>query len=83
MSEARAANRQAAQPPSQASIAGGGGGGGQILHPMRRHLPFSSTRPPFIPSDDYHRFSSPNNGNRVATTADQETEVLIVKSPVT
>ncbi|CAH1452307.1 unnamed protein product [Lactuca virosa] len=80
MSEARAANRQAAQPPSQASIAGGGGGG-QILHPMRRHLPFSSTRPPFIPSDDYHRFSSPNNGNRVATTADQETEVLIVKSP--
>ncbi|XP_023735360.1 transcription factor E2FA isoform X2 [Lactuca sativa] len=77
MSEARAANRQAAQPPSQASIAGGGGGGGQILHPMRRHLPFSSTRPPFIPSDDYHRFSSPNNGNRVATTADQETEVLI------
>ncbi|KAL7594546.1 hypothetical protein Lser_V15G28660 [Lactuca serriola] len=81
MSEARAANRQAAQPPSQASIAGGGGGGGQILHPMRRHLPFSSTRPPFIPSDDYHRFSSPNNGNRVATTADQETEVLIVKSP--
>ncbi|KAL4591837.1 hypothetical protein LXL04_004811 [Taraxacum kok-saghyz] len=80
MSEARAANRQAAQPPPQASV-GGGGGGGQILNPMRRHLPFSSTRPPFIPPDDYHRFSSPNNGNRVATTADQETEVLIVKSP--
>lgn len=79
MSEARAPNRQAAQPPPQASVAGGGGG--QILHPMRRHLPFSSTRPPFIPPDDYHRFSSPNNGNRVATTADQETEVIIVKSP--
>ncbi|XP_024986430.1 transcription factor E2FA [Cynara cardunculus var. scolymus] len=79
MSEARAPNRQAAPPPSHASVAGGGGG--QILHPMRRHLPFSSTRPPFIPSDDYHRFSSGNDGNRVATTVDQEAELIIVKSP--
>ncbi|KAJ9554821.1 hypothetical protein OSB04_009435 [Centaurea solstitialis] len=80
-SEARAPpNRQAAPPPSVAG--GGGGGGGQILHPMRRHLPFSSTRPPFIPSDDYHRFTSAgNDGSRAAAAVDQEAELIVVKSP--
>ncbi|KAK9072709.1 hypothetical protein SSX86_009144 [Deinandra increscens subsp. villosa] len=76
MSEARAPNRPAAAPPAQASVSGG-----QILHPIRRHLPFSSTRPPFIPSDDYHRFPSGNGGDVAGTTAYQNAEVIIVKSP--
>nr|XP_043635776.1 transcription factor E2FA isoform X2 [Erigeron canadensis] len=73
MSEARAPNRQAAQPPP---VTGGGAGvgGGQILSPMRRHLPFSSTKPPFIPSDDYHRFPYANDGG---TTTDQQPEAII------
>ncbi|KAK1435011.1 hypothetical protein QVD17_00766 [Tagetes erecta] len=47
------------QPPNaplQPSVADAGPE--QILHSTRRHLPFSSTTPPFIPSDHYHRFSS-------------------------
>ncbi|KAK9047972.1 hypothetical protein SSX86_033066 [Deinandra increscens subsp. villosa] len=74
MSEARIPNR-----PAAAAVSGGGGG--QILHPIRRHLPFSSTRPPFIPSDDYHRFPSGNGGDVAGTTAYQNAEVIIVKSP--
>ncbi|KAK9049483.1 hypothetical protein SSX86_031548 [Deinandra increscens subsp. villosa] len=65
--------------PAAAAVSGGGGG--QILHPIRRHLPFSSTRPPFIPSDDYHRFPSGNGGDVAGTTAYQNAEVIIVKSP--
>ncbi|KAI3822699.1 hypothetical protein L1987_10295 [Smallanthus sonchifolius] len=79
MSEARAPNRQAAPPPLQTSVAGGRTG--QISHPMTRHLPFSSTRPPFTPSHDYHRFSSGNDGNRVSGTVDQGAEVIVVKYP--
>lgn len=30
------------------------GGGGQIL---QRRLPFTSTKPPFVTVDDYHRFN--------------------------
>ncbi|XP_071697357.1 transcription factor E2FA-like [Rutidosis leptorrhynchoides] len=80
MSEARAPNRQAAQ-QSVAAAGGGGGGVGQILNSTRRHLPFSSTRPPFVPTDDYHRFPHKNDGSRVTTTADQMTEAIVVKSP--
>ncbi|XP_076893653.1 transcription factor E2FA-like [Bidens hawaiensis] len=47
MSEAQPPNQHTAPPPlPPAPVAGFG----QILHPARRHLPFSSTRPPFIPS---------------------------------
>ena len=64
--------------PAQAVAApGGGGGGGQILPPLRRHLAFASTKPSFVPSDDYHRFSG--DGRRVA---DQEPEAIVVRSPV-
>ncbi|KAJ4971426.1 hypothetical protein NE237_004525 [Protea cynaroides] len=54
---------------------------GQILQQqqqaLKRHLPFSSTKPPFVPPDDYHRFSSSENRNRVP---DEEAEVIVVKS---
>ncbi|KAL8255713.1 hypothetical protein R6Q59_030780 [Mikania micrantha] len=65
MSEVRAPNRQAAAPPVPASVSGSGGG--QILHPIRRHLPF-------IPSGDYRRFSSGNDGDIVGIAADQNDE---------
>ncbi|KAL8227151.1 hypothetical protein R6Q57_016983 [Mikania cordata] len=67
MSEVRAPNRQVAPPPLPASVSGSGGG--QILHPIRRHLPF-------IPSGDYRRFSSGNDGDIVAIAADQNDEPM-------
>ncbi|XP_010246568.1 PREDICTED: transcription factor E2FA [Nelumbo nucifera] len=63
MSGARASNRSA-QPS------------GQILQPLKRHLPFSSTKPPFVPPDDYHRFSGDNR-----RVANEEAEAIVVKSP--
>ncbi|XP_076953797.1 transcription factor E2FA-like [Bidens hawaiensis] len=62
MSEAQPPNRHTAPPPVPVA-----GGGGQILHPARRHLPFSSTRPPFIPS-----------GSDAATLRNTAAEVIIV-----
>ncbi|KAK9290630.1 hypothetical protein L1049_008802 [Liquidambar formosana] len=70
MSGARAPNRSA--PPQTAAS------GGQILQPMKRHLPFSSTKPPFLPPADYHRFSSLGDASRIA---DQEAEAIVVRSP--
>ncbi|XP_058087319.1 transcription factor E2FA-like isoform X2 [Magnolia sinica] len=49
-----------------------------ILQPFKRHLPFSSARPPFVSPDDYHQFSS-GGDHRVA---DGGNEVLVVKSPL-
>ncbi|XP_042514709.1 transcription factor E2FA-like isoform X2 [Macadamia integrifolia] len=43
--------------------------------PLKRHLPFSSTKPPFVPTDDYHRFSSENH-----RVPDEEAEAIVVKS---
>ncbi|XP_010262959.1 PREDICTED: transcription factor E2FA-like [Nelumbo nucifera] len=63
MSGARASNRSA-QPS------------GQILQPLKRHLPFSSTKPPFVPPDDYHRFSRESR-----KVADEEADAIVVKSP--
>ncbi|KAJ7971643.1 Transcription factor [Quillaja saponaria] len=68
-SGARASNRQA--PPPTEFV------GGQSRPPLKRHLSFTSTRPPFLPADDYHRFSTP--GSR--KTADQEAEAIVVRSP--
>ncbi|KAM0045361.1 putative transcription factor E2F-DP family [Helianthus debilis subsp. tardiflorus] len=79
MSEHRPPNRTAASPPVPAPLSGARSG--QILHPMRRHLPFSSTKPPFTPSDDYHRFPSRIDGVTVAGNVDQSADVIVVKSP--
>ncbi|KAK7838394.1 transcription factor E2FA isoform X2 [Quercus suber] len=66
---ARAPNRPAPPPPTVAS---------QILPPpppMKRNLAvLASTKPPFVPPDDYHRFSS--------VVADREAEALVVRSPL-
>ncbi|MQL89380.1 hypothetical protein Taro_021956 [Colocasia esculenta] len=50
----------------------------QILQPLRRHLPFPSSRPPFVSPGDYHRFST--GDNRQVT--DEVTEVVVVRTPV-
>lgn len=55
-------------------------GGRQIPKPIKRHLPFSSMKPPFVSPEDYHRFNIPS-----VTAADfrnQEAEAIVVKSPV-
>nr|GEV36624.1 transcription factor E2FA-like isoform X2 [Tanacetum cinerariifolium] len=53
------------------------GGRGPIPHPVRRHLAMHLSKPPFVPNDDYYRFSTGNDGKR----SDQSDEIIIVKSP--
>ncbi|KAI7991743.1 Transcription factor E2FA [Camellia lanceoleosa] len=48
--------------------------------PMKRHLLFSSMKPPFVPHEDYHRFSS-FSGETHRVGADQVAEAIVVKSP--
>ncbi|KDP36136.1 hypothetical protein JCGZ_08780 [Jatropha curcas] len=50
---------------------------GPILPPLRRHLAFATMKPPFVPPDDYHRFSSPSKNK----AADREVEGIVVRSP--
>ncbi|KAB5519669.1 hypothetical protein DKX38_023988 [Salix brachista] len=68
-SGAKASTRPAATAPSS----------GPILPPLTRHLAFATMKPPFVPLDDYHRFSSPST-SRVAT--DRDAEAIVVRSPV-
>ncbi|KAB2060028.1 hypothetical protein ES319_A11G349700v1 [Gossypium barbadense] len=49
-----------------------------VVPPIRRHLAFASTKPPFVHPDDYHRFSSSKSRGIVA---DQEVEAIVVRSP--
>ncbi|KAM7499933.1 hypothetical protein LguiA_024347 [Lonicera macranthoides] len=44
---------------------------------MKRQLVFSSLKPTFLPSEDYHRFDSRRSIN---STADHDDEVIVVKS---
>ncbi|PPD74122.1 hypothetical protein GOBAR_DD28944 [Gossypium barbadense] len=50
-----------------------------VVTPIRRHLAFDSTKPPFVHPDDYHRFSSSNSRGIVA---DQEVGAIVVRSPI-
>ncbi|MFQ6659830.1 hypothetical protein Gotur_028569 [Gossypium turneri] len=50
-----------------------------VVPPIRRHLDFASTNPPFVHPDDYHRFSSSNSRGIVA---DQDVEAIVVRFPV-
>lgn len=60
--------------------------GPSIVPPIRRHLAFASTKPPFVHPDDYHRFSSDSNltaaNNARGIISDQEVEAIVVRSPV-
>ncbi|XP_051131256.1 transcription factor E2FB-like [Andrographis paniculata] len=75
-----APTRDAAATPPQKAAAGSG----QIPHyhhqqtpptATRRHLPFTTMKPPFVTPNDYHRFSNPG---RAAT--DHLSETIVVKS---
>ncbi|KAK4255285.1 hypothetical protein QN277_008300 [Acacia crassicarpa] len=48
----------------------------QIIHSMKRQLPFSSMKPSFVAPADYHRFAPDQR-----RPADQEAETIVVKSP--
>ncbi|XP_010527175.1 PREDICTED: transcription factor E2FA-like isoform X2 [Tarenaya hassleriana] len=59
-----------------------------VMPPIRRHLAFASTKPPFHPSDEYHRFvpcpASNTDDNCVVNgfrVADQEEDAIVVRSP--
>ncbi|KAL3536044.1 hypothetical protein ACH5RR_004505 [Cinchona calisaya] len=67
------------QAPSRGAAANGGS---QIPQPIKRHLPFSSMKPPFVPPEDYHRFSTPVGGGAISDTSRiQDAEAIVVKSP--
>ncbi|XP_022744715.1 transcription factor E2FA-like isoform X2 [Durio zibethinus] len=75
-------------PPSPAAASAPVSPGPSIVPPIRRHLAFASTKPPFVHPNDYHRFSSNNSNNNLTTAniargiiADQEVEAIVVKSP--
>ncbi|XVE96321.1 hypothetical protein REPUB_Repub02eG0211400 [Reevesia pubescens] len=71
-------------PPSPAAASTPASSGPSIVPPIRRHLAFASTKPPFVHPDDYHRFSSNNlatANNARGIIADQEVEALVVRSP--
>ncbi|KAJ9181317.1 hypothetical protein P3X46_009457 [Hevea brasiliensis] len=70
--------RASTHPPTAAAAAAAPPGG-PILPPLRRHLAFATMKPPFVPPDDYHRFTSPTT-NRAA--ADREAEGILVRSPL-
>ncbi|KAI4322462.1 hypothetical protein L6164_022155 [Bauhinia variegata] len=48
----------------------------QIMHSMKRQLPFSSMKPPFVAPGDYHRFTPDHR-----RAAEREAEAIVVKSP--
>ncbi|KAK8944310.1 Transcription factor E2FA [Platanthera zijinensis] len=52
---------------------------GQIFHPFKHNHPFSSSRPPFVSPDEYHRFS-PASNRREATA--EATESIVIKMPL-
>jgi transcription factor E2F3 len=47
--------------------------------PKRNLSTLASMKPPFLPPDDYHRFSSASDFRQAA---DREAEALVVRSPV-
>ena len=51
---------------------------GQILQPLKRHLPFLSSRPPFVSPDDYHRFSTAENSQ----ITEEAAEAIVMRTPV-
>ncbi|CAJ2672788.1 unnamed protein product [Trifolium pratense] len=52
--------------------------GAPIRPPLKRHLAFVSTRPPFAPTDEYHSFAAVDSRK----VPDHVTEAVIVRSPL-
>lgn len=68
-------------PPAPSRVATPTANGGlQIPQPIKRHLPFSSMKPPFSPPEDYHRFSNPLGA--ATDVRIHEADAVVVKSTV-
>ncbi|GMI79691.1 E2F transcription factor 3 [Hibiscus trionum] len=67
-------------PPPPTASAAPSSTAASVVPPIRRHLAFASTKPPFVHPDDYHRFSS-TAVNARGLIADQEVEAIVVRSP--
>ncbi|GMJ12029.1 E2F transcription factor 3 [Hibiscus trionum] len=72
-------------PLSTSAVSAPAPSGLSVVPPIRRHLAFASTKPPFVHPDDYHRFPSINSNNNLTTAnntcgiiADQEAEAVVV-----
>ncbi|XP_071723675.1 LOW QUALITY PROTEIN: transcription factor E2FA-like [Rutidosis leptorrhynchoides] len=52
-------------------------GAAPTVPPMRHLASFASTKPPFVPPDDYHRFSG-----GAAPFNNQDAEAVVVRSPI-
>ncbi|KAF3790551.1 Transcription factor [Nymphaea thermarum] len=52
---------------------------GPIAQPLKRHFPFSSSKPPFAGLNDYHRFT---DGSRKVVAEEEEADAIIVRTPL-
>ncbi|KAH0849931.1 hypothetical protein HID58_095950 [Brassica napus] len=57
-----------------------------VVPPISRHLAFASTKPPFHPSDNYHRFTPSHLTNNLVNgcggLVDREEDAVVLRSPV-
>ncbi|KAH0849258.1 hypothetical protein HID58_091396 [Brassica napus] len=57
-----------------------------VVPPISRHLAFASTKPPFHPSDNYHRFTPSHLANNLVNgcggLVDREEDAVVLRSPV-
>ncbi|XVE75884.1 hypothetical protein DITRI_Ditri12bG0127700 [Diplodiscus trichospermus] len=68
-------------PPSLTAASAPTSSSPSVVPPIRRHLAFASTKPPFVRTDEYHRFCSNNNNNNNSRGADEAVEAIVVRSP--
>ncbi|RID61743.1 hypothetical protein BRARA_E00870 [Brassica rapa] len=56
-----------------------------VVPPISRHLAFASTKPPFHPSDNYHRFTPSHLANNLVNgcggLVDREEDAVVLRSP--
>ncbi|XP_021892443.1 transcription factor E2FA [Carica papaya] len=85
-SGARASSRP--HPPPHPPSSSAAPAAATVVPPIRRHLAFASTKPPFVPPNDYHRFSpSPaSNNNNICSmntrrVVDREADAVVFRSP--
>ncbi|XP_009143622.1 transcription factor E2FA isoform X2 [Brassica rapa] len=56
-----------------------------VVPPISRHLAFASTKPPFHPSDNYHRFTPSHLTNNLVNgcggLVDREEDAVVLRSP--
>ncbi|CAF2095280.1 unnamed protein product [Brassica napus] len=72
-------SRQPPPPPSSSAASV------PVVPPISRHLAFASTKPPFHPSDNYHRFTPSHLTNNLVNgcggLVDREEDAVVLRSP--